>query len=387
MYYCNRLESGWYLLKDYYEILNVSRDASLDEIKSSYRKLAKKYHPDLNPNDKEAEKKFKEINEAYEVLSDPEKRRRYDMFGEAGVNGQGGYTQDFTGFGDIFDDIFDMFTGGFGRTSHRARDYGPVKGADLRYDLELEFEEAVFGAEKEIQIKRTEECGTCHGTGVKPGSSKETCSKCKGTGQVKYAQTTPFGQFVRVATCDVCGGSGEIIKEKCTHCNGKGKVMKNKRIKVKVPAGVDTDSIISVRGEGDAGDRGGPPGDLYVYVTVKPHSLFKRKGNDLYLTVPISFTEACLGAEIEVPTLEGTVKFDLPAGTQTGEEFKLKNMGVPNVRGIGRGDIYFKVQVQVPKKLTERQRELLLELDKEFGNNTKKGKKGFFNKMKNAFGN
>lgn len=373
-------------MKDYYEILNVSKDASLDEIKAAYRKLAKKYHPDLNPNDKEAEQKFKEINEAYEVLSDPEKRRRYDMFGEAGVNGQGGYSQDFTGFGDIFDDIFDMFTGGFGRATHRARNYGPVKGADLRYDLTLEFEEAVFGAEKEIQIRRSESCSTCNGTGVKPGSSKETCSKCNGSGEVRYAQRTPFGQFVRVATCDMCGGTGEIIKEKCVSCNGTGKVLKNKRIKVKIPAGVDTGSIISVKGEGEAGDRGGPPGDLYVYITVKPHKVFKRKGNDIFLTVPISFTEACLGAEIEVPTLEGIEKFDLPAGTQSGEEFKLKNKGVPNVRGIGRGDLYFKVKIQVPKKLTDRQRELLIELDKEFNINRKQEKKSFFKKMKDAFG-
>lgn len=374
-------------MKDYYEILNVSRDASQDEIKSAYRKLAKKYHPDLNPNDKEAEQKFKEINEAYEILSDPEKRKRYDMFGEAGANGQGGYSQDFGGFGDIFDDIFDIFTGGFGRTSQRSRDYGPVRGADLRYELTLEFEEAVFGVEKEIQIRRAESCGTCDGTGVKPGSSKETCSKCNGTGEIRYAQRTPFGQFVRVATCDACGGSGEIIKEKCETCNGRGKVLKNRRIKVKIPAGVDTGSVISVRGEGEAGERGGPPGDLYVYINVKPHKIFKREGNDLYLTVPISFTEACLGAEIEVPTLEGIEKFSLPAGTQTGEVFKLKNMGVPNLRGVGRGDLYFEVQIQVPKKLTERQKQLLLELDKEFGKNRKGSKKGFFRKMKDAFGN
>ena len=374
-------------MKDYYEILNVSRDASQDEIKSAYRKLAKKYHPDLNPNDKEAEQKFKEINEAYEILSDPEKRKRYDMFGEAGANGQGGYSQDFGGFGDIFDDIFDIFTGGFGRTSQRSRDYGPVRGADLRYELTLEFEEAVFGVEKEIQIRRAESCGTCDGTGVKPGSSKETCSKCNGTGEIRYAQRTPFGQFVRVATCDACGGSGEIIKEKCETCSGRGKVLKNRRIKVKIPAGVDAGSVISVRGEGEAGERGGPPGDLYVYINVKPHKIFKREGNDLYLTVPISFTEACLGAEIEVPTLEGIEKFSLPAGTQTGEVFKLKNMGVPNLRGVGRGDLYFEVQIQVPKKLTERQKQLLLELDKEFGKNRKGSKKGFFRKMKDAFGN
>lgn len=375
-------------MKDYYEILNVSKDASQDEIKSSYRKLAKKYHPDLNPNNKEAEQRFKEINEAYEVLSDPEKRRKYDMFGEAGVNGQGGYSQDFGGFGDIFDDIFDIFGGsGFGRTSSRARKRGPVRGADLRYNLELEFKEAVFGVEKEIQIRKTEECSTCHGSGVKPGSTIETCSKCNGTGEVRYAQQTAFGQFVRVATCDACGGTGEIIKEKCNTCKGTGKTIKNKKIKVKVPAGVDNGSIISIRGEGDAGERGGPSGDLFVYITVKEDKLFKRKGNNIYFSVPISFTEAALGAEIEIPTLEGTTKFNIPEGTQSETEFRLKNMGVPNVKGVGRGDLYFKVKVQVPKKLTERQRELLLELDKEFGGSHKETKKGFFGRMKDALGN
>ncbi len=374
-----------YRLKDYYEILNVSRDASQDEIKSSFRSLAKKYHPDLNPDDKEAEQKFKEINEAYEVLSDPDKRRRYDTFGHAGVNGQGGYSQDFGGFGDIFDDIFDIFGGGFSQTSSRRR--GPVRGADLRYNLDLEFMEAVFGVEKEIQIRKTEQCETCDGTGVKPGSSKETCSKCHGTGEVRYAQRSPFGQFVRVATCDQCNGTGEIIKEKCTVCSGTGKEIKNKKIKVKVPAGVDTGSIISIRGEGEMGERGGPPGDLFIYINVREHEFFQRDGNDIYVTVPISFTDAALGAEIEVPTLDGVTKHIIPEGTQTGTQFRLKNKGVPNVRGIGKGDLYFTVEIQVPKKLNERQKELLKEFAKESGGYHKEEKKGFFGKMKDAFGN
>ena len=375
-----------YGLRDYYEILNISKEATQDEIKSSFRILAKKYHPDLNPNDKEAEQNFKEINEAYEVLSDPGKREKYDTFGHAGVNGQGGYGQDFGGFGDIFDDIFDIFGGGgFSQSSSRRR--GPVRGADLRYNLDLDFKEAVFGIEKEIQIRKSENCETCGATGVKPGSSKETCSKCNGSGEVRYAQQSPFGQFVRVATCDECGGTGEIIKEKCTVCSGTGREIKNKRIKVKIPAGVDTGSIISIQGEGEPGERGGPSGDLFIYITVEEHDIFKRKGNDIHFTVPISFAEASLGAEIEIPTLDGTVKHTIPEGTQTGTQFRLKNRGIPNVRGIGRGHIYFKVKVEVPTKLTEKQKELLKEFAKEGGESHREGKKGFFGKMKDAFGN
>lgn len=374
-------------MRDYYEILNISKDATEGEIKRSYRTLAKKYHPDLNPDDKEAEQKFKEINEAYEILSDSDKRSRYDNFGHAGVNnGQGGgYSQDFGGFGDIFEDIFDIFGGGFNQSSSRKR--GPVRGSDLRYNLELDFEEAVFGIEKEIQIRKSENCDTCDGSGVKPGSSKATCGKCKGSGEVRYAQQSPFGQIVRVATCDECGGTGEVIKDKCTVCSGTGKEIKNKTIKVKVPAGVDNGSIISIRGEGEAGDRGGAHGDLFIYITVKEHEIFARKGNNIFFTVPISFVDATLGAEIEIPTLDGDIKYKIPEGTQTGTEFRLKNMGVPNLRGIGKGDLFFEVKVIVPKKLNEKQKELLRDFAKETGENYKEGKKGFLNKMKDAFGN
>lgn len=371
-------------MRDYYEVLGIGKDASEDEIKKAYRSLAKKYHPDLNPDNKEAETKFKEANQAYEILSDPEKRSRYDRYGHAGVDPQaGGYGGGFGGFGDIFDDIFDIFGGGgFGRESRRS---GPVRGADLRYNLNLEFKEAVFGVEKEIQIRRTENCETCNGTGAKPGTGKETCSTCKGRGEVRYAQQTPFGQFVRTSTCDVCNGTGEIIKDKCNSCGGTGKEIKTKKMKVKIPAGVDTGSIISMRGEGESGDRGGPSGDLYIYINVAEDPIFKRMGNNIYLTIPISFTEAALGAEIEVPTLEGITNYTIEEGTQTGTEFRLRNMGVPSVKGHGRGDLFFIVEIKVPTKLTDRQKELLRDFAKETGENIKEHKKGFFNKVKDAF--
>lgn len=365
--------------RDYYEVLNVTKDADLDDIKKAYRTLAKKYHPDLNPNDKEAEQHFKEINEAYEVLSNPDKRARYDRFGHAGVEGQVG---DFTGFGDIFDDLFDIFGGGFTSSSRKP---GPRKGSDTKYNITLDFKEAVFGVEKEIQVRKIDECKTCQGTGVKPGSSKDTCSKCNGSGEVKYTQNTPFGQFVRVATCDMCNGTGEIIKDKCVTCNGKGKVRRSSKMKADIPAGVNTGSIIVIRGEGDAGEKGGPPGDLYIYITVKEHDIFKREGNDIYCDVPISFTQAALGAEIEVPTLEENITYTIPEGTQTGTVFKLKNKGVQNVRGYGKGDFYFKVEIKVPKKLSEKERELLLEYAKVSSECHNQEKKGFFNKVKDAF--
>lgn len=368
---------------DYYEVLNINKDASEEEIKRAYRSQAKKYHPDLNPNNEEAESKFKEINEAYEILSDADKRSRYDRFGHAGVDPQaGGYGQGFGGFGDIFEDIFDIFGGGSGRSSRRN---GPVRGDDLRYDVRLEFKEAVFGVEKEIQVRRTENCTTCEGTGAKAGTNKETCSKCNGQGEVQYAQQTPFGQFVRVGTCDACSGTGSIIKEKCETCHGSGKESKIKKIKVKIPAGVDNGSIISMRGEGESGDRGGPSGDLYIYISVTEDAVFKRSGINVFLTMPISYAEAALGAEIEVPTLEGTTRYSIPEGTQTGTQFRLKNMGIQNVRGHGKGDLIFTVEVNVPRNLTDKQKELLREFANATGDNYKEHKKGFFGKVKDAF--
>lgn len=377
------------MARDYYEILDIEKNASESEIKRAYRNLAKKYHPDLNPDNSEAEQKFKEATAAYEILSDPEKRSRYDRYGHAGVDPQAG-SGDFGGFGDIFEDIFDIFGGGFGGYSQGARRNGPVKGTDLRYNLNLEFREAVFGVEKEIQFRRSESCSTCDGSGAKPGTHKETCSKCHGTGQVRYAQQTPLGQFVRVGSCDVCNGSGEVIEEKCNTCGGSGKETKTKRINVKVPAGVDNGSVISLRQEGEAGSNGGPAGDLYVYISVKEDPVFKRQGNHLFIDIPITFTEAALGAEIKVPTLDGVESFNLDEGTQTGTQFKLKGKGVPSLRGIGKGDLYFTVNIKVPTKLTEQQKKILLEFSNESGEEYKQGteqKKGFFDKVKDAFNN
>lgn len=376
-------------MRDYYEILDVEKNATTDEIKRAYRKLAKKYHPDLNPNNEEAEQKFKEATAAYEILADEEKRSRYDRFGHAGVDPQAG-SQGYGGFGDIFDDIFDIFGGGF--SSGRSRKAGPRRGADLRYDLTIDFEEAVFGIEKEVRVSKDETCSTCQGSGAKPGTHKETCSKCNGSGEVKYVQQSPFGQFVRVGTCDQCQGTGETIKEKCPTCGGQGTEYKTKRINVKIPAGVNNDSIISIRGEGEPGQRGGPQGDLYIYISVRPHDLFRREGNNIYVDINISYAEAALGAKIEVPTLKGQEKFTIPEGTQTGSQFRLKNQGVANLRGSGRGDLYFTVNVEVPRKLTERQKELLLEFSKEEGKEVEEGqdkkdqgKKGFFDKVKDKF--
>ncbi len=368
-------------MRDYYEVLNIDKNASEDEIKRAYRTLAKKHHPDLNPDNEEAEHIFKEVSNAYEVLSDSTKRSNYDRYGHAGVNGQSGGAG-FGGFGDIFEDIFDIFGGGFSGSSRRT---GPVRGEDLRYNLNIEFKEAVFGVEKEIQIKRTENCSTCDGTGAEPGTSKSTCGNCNGRGEVQYAQQTPFGQFVRTETCDVCNGLGEIIDKKCGTCNGAGKEIKNKKIKVKVPAGVDNNSVISIRGEGESGLRGGPSGDLYIYLSYKEDKIFKREGNNIYLDIPITFTEASLGAELEIPTLEDTKEYSIPAGTQTGTEFKIKNNGVPYLRGGGRGDLIFTVNIKVPTKLNDKQKEMLLDFSSESGEVYKEGKahkKKFFDKVK-----
>lgn len=372
------------MLRDYYEILGVNKDASPDDIKKAYRGLAKKYHPDLNPDNKEAEHKFKEASSAYEILSDAEKRSRYDRFGHSGVGPQSGGSN-FGDFSDIFGDIFDIFGGGGFGGSSQSRRNGPARGSDLRYDLLLEFKEAIFGVEKEIQIRRTENCSSCDGSGAKLGTPKDTCSNCNGKGEVRYAQQTPFGNFVRVGTCEECNGTGEIIKEKCSTCHGTGKEVKDKKIIVKVPAGVDNESVISIRGEGEAGSKGGPSGDLYIYISVKEDPVFIRQRNHIFLEIPLTFTQATLGSEIKVPTLEGLEDFYIPQGTQTGTQFRLKNKGVPNLRGVGRGDLYFDVAVIIPKDLSERQRELLLEFAKESGEEYKEHKKGFFKKVKDAF--
>ncbi len=371
--------------RDYYEILGTSRDADEQAIKKAYRKLAMKYHPDRNPGNKEAEEKFKEINEAYEVLSDPNKRAQYDQFGHAGVggNGQGGFQGFGGGFDDIFGDIFDMFSGGFSNTSRKS---GPRKGIDLKYALNISFKEAAFGVEKEITISRHEKCSTCDGTGAKPGTSKKTCSKCNGTGEIRYAQRTLLGQFINVKTCDVCHGEGSIVEEPCKKCNGTGKELKKRTIQVKIPAGVDNGSVISLRGEGEPGEKGGPAGDLYVILNVTPHELFQRDGSDILCEVPITFVQAALGDDLIVPTLEGKIKHHIPEGTQSGTIFRIRNQGIPYLRGYGRGDLYIKVIVEIPKKLNEKQKELLKKFADIMGEDVHQQRKTFFEKVKDAIG-
>jgi len=377
--------------RDYYEVLGVSKEASDEEIKKAFRKLAKKYHPDLNPGDKEAEIKFKEINEAYEVLSDPNKRAKYDQFGHAAFDPNeyagSGRTGGF-GFGDInFGDIGDIFENFFfGGSRSSSRRNGPQKGADLKYSMEISFEEAAFGVEKEITVNKFVTCSTCGGSGSKPGTSPEICRHCNGTGQVQYKQSSPFGQFVNIRTCDVCHGEGKIITNPCTTCGGKGKVRKKVKINIKVPAGIDDGQTISLRGEGDPGTRGGPPGDLYISINVRPHPIFKRNGYDVICEMPITFVQAALGAELEVPTLDGKVKYTIPEGTQTGSVFRLKGKGIPYIRGSGRGDQYVKVNIDVPKKLNEKQKEILRQFAELGGDEIHEQRKSFFEKMKSAFG-
>lgn len=375
------------MAKDYYDILGVTREASDDDIKKAFRKLALKYHPDRNPDDKGAEEKFKEINEAYQVLSDPQKKSQYDQFGTTDFNGQGGFGgagySNYEGFSDIFGDIFDFFGGGGGRRPKN----GPQRGADLEYNLDLTFEEAAFGVKKDIDIFRNESCPTCSGTGAKPGTSPVTCDKCHGTGQAKVQRNTPFGSFVSVTTCDKCHGEGRIIQEPCQDCGGRGKVRKKKVVSINIPAGVDNGNTIPLRGEGEPGVKGGPSGDLYINIRVRPHKIFKRQGVDIVCELPISFIRASLGGEILVPTLEGDVKETIQEGTQPGTVIKLRGKGIPRIRGNGRGDLYAKISVEIPKKLNDSQRELLKKLADEFGEDPSGVKKSFMDKFKDAFGN
>jgi len=374
--------------KDYYEILGINRDATEDEVKKAYRKLARKYHPDINKDDKNAEEKFKEINEAYEVIRDPEKRAQYDQFGHAGM-GQGGFNPgDFGGFGNfggggLFDDLFDLFGGG-GFSQSRRR--GPARGADLRYDLEITLEEAAFGVEREIEILRMEKCDKCGGTGAKPGTHPKTCPTCGGTGQVKNVQNLGPMQFTNVAPCAACGGRGTIVEEACPKCSGRGQTKNARKIKITVPAGVDTGSRLRMSGEGELGERGGPPGDLYVFIHVKPHKLFVRQGDDLIYEVPISFVQATLGDELEIPTLEEKVKLKIPEGTQPGTRFRLKGKGIQHIRGYGHGDLHVRVRVEIPRKLNDKQKELLVKFAQISGDSIKPTSKGIIGKMKDAFG-
>ncbi|PTJ89537.1 molecular chaperone DnaJ [Staphylococcus simulans] len=347
--------------RDYYEVLGVSKDASKDEIKKAYRKLSKKYHPDIN-KEEGADEKFKEITEAYEVLSDENKRANYDQFGhngpQGGFGGQGFGGQDFSGFGGGFEDIFSTFFGGGGAQ----RDpNAPRKGDDLQYTMTISFEEAVFGAEKEISIRKEVKCETCDGSGAKPGSKKKTCHYCNGAGHVSVEQNTILGRVRTEKVCPVCNGTGEEIEEPCPTCHGKGTQTKNVKIKVKVPKGVDTDQQIRLAGEGAAGHNGGPQGDLYVVFRVKPSDKFIREGDDIFYNLKISFPQAALGDEVKVPTLDGEVILTVPEGTQDGKQFRMKEKGVKNVHGYGYGDLFVNINVVTPTKLSEKQKSLMRE--------------------------
>ncbi len=359
--------------RDYYEVLGVEKSASQDDIKRAYKKKVKQYHPDLNPGDKTAEAKMKEVNEAYEVLSNEEKKAQYDQFGQAGVggNGYGGGYGGTGGFGGgfgtgDFGDIFDMFFGGGGSR----RSNGPKRGSDLRYDMSITFEEACFGADKEFEVTRMERCDVCGGSGAEPGSNPATCPECRGTGRQTVTQSTPFGQFQQTRTCPRCGGKGKIINHPCSACSGSGKVRKRKKLSIHIPGGVDTGSRLRMQNEGEPGSNGGGPGDLYVYITVRPHAQFRRQDDNVLYDFKISFAQAALGCETEVPTLDGKVKLTIPEGTQTGTTFRIKGKGFPNVRGYGRGDQHVRVQVVTPTKLTAEQKELLKEFEASRGNET-----------------
>ncbi|MFW6237685.1 MAG: molecular chaperone DnaJ [Halanaerobiales bacterium] len=375
--------------KDYYEILGVDRDADQKKIKKAYRKLAKKYHPDMNKDNPEAAEKFKEISEAYEILSDPDKRKRYDQYGHSGINEDDFNFEDFArqGFGG-FDDIFDMFFGdGMGtRRQSSRRGRRQQKGNDLQYRLEIDFEEAAFGAEKEITIPRTESCDNCNGSGARPGSGTRTCPKCDGQGKIRISQRTPFGQFAQTRTCDRCDGRGEIIKDPCPECGGSGTQRRHRNLTVNIPAGVDNGTRLRMSGEGEAGERGAPSGDLYIQINVNDHEIFERKGDDIYCEVPISFVQAILGAKIEVPTLEGKVKFDIPEGTQPGTTFRLKNKGVEHLNGYGRGDEYIKVKVVIPENLDSEQKELLRKFAEISGEEINPEQKSFLRKVRDVLG-
>ena len=375
--------------RDYYEVLGVEKGASADEIKKAYRKSAMKYHPDRNPGDKTAEEKFKELGEAYEVLSDEDKRARYDQFGFAGVDpnyggGAGGYGGGFGGFGD-FGDLGDIFGSFFGGGGSRRNQNGPRRGEDIALRLELTFEEAAFGCEKEVSAQRIENCSACNGSGSADGTV-ETCSQCRGSGQVRTVQNFMGMQMQSTATCPSCSGRGKIVKNPCGTCRGKGKVRRTQKLRIKIPAGINHGQVVPVRGQGNVGSNGGPSGDLMVEISLKRHPIFTRQGMDVFCEVPISFTQAALGAQIEVPTLDGKATYDIPEGTQTGRQFTMSGAGIPQINNPKRrGNQYFTVVVETPTRLTKEQKELLLKLDETLDGKSSPKRKKFFDTLKDFF--
>lgn len=375
--------------RDYYEVLGVDKNAGDGEIKKAYRKLAKKYHPDMNQNSDEVEHLFKEATEAYEVLSDGQKRQQYDQFGHAAFSqggGGGGFQGGFGDMGDMFGDIFGDIFGGGGGSRRRAN--APTKGANIQAGVTLTFEEAVFGCDKEIQVTVSEKCETCDGSGAKPGTSKETCSTCNGQGQVRYNQQTLFGTVQSVRTCNHCGGTGQIIKERCGDCHGTGYQKNRKKLSVSIPAGIDHGQSMRLRGKGEPGTNGGPKGDVILQVSVKAHEFLERQGEDIMYTLPLSFAQAALGTNVSVPTIDGNVSYDIKAGTQTGTKFRLRGKGVPHLNNNRyRGDQYVTVNIVTPSNLTKRQKELFEELADIADDNVteSKKKKGIFDKIKDSF--
>lgn len=376
--------------RDYYEVLGVAKGCSDDELKKAYRKLAKQYHPDLNPGDKEAEARFKEVNEAYAVLSDSDKRARYDQFGHAGVDpsaGGGGYSGGFD-FGDLGDlgDLFGSFFGGgfggFGGSTRTRNPNGPIRGNNINISVNLSFLEAAKGCKKELSFSRLIKCDDCGGTGAAPGTTPETCPDCHGTGQVRVQQRTPFGVVQSAKTCSKCSGTGKVVKSPCNGCKGMGRVRKTVKLEVDVPAGIDNGQTFVLRGQGDHGINGGPSGDVNVTANVRPDPLFDRDGFDVWCEIPITFPQAVLGDEVTVPTIDGKVKYNIPEGTQQATVFRLRNKGIPYVNGRGRGDQYVKVNIEVPTNLSAKQKDALREFEKLSSDKNYHKRKGFFDKLK-----
>ena len=375
--------------RDYYEVMGVPKNATDEEIKKAYRKLAKKYHPDLNPGDKTAEAKFKEVNEAYEVLSDKDKKARYDQFGHAGVDpnfgGGAGGGSPFTGDIDLGDIFNSFFGGGFGG-GRSANPNAPRRGSDTETTVNISFEEAAKGCRKNVSFQKIDTCDDCGGSGAKKGTSAKTCPNCNGTGQVRINQRTPFGVVQTSRSCDRCGGTGKVIDSPCGTCGGTGRVRRQKTIEINVPAGIDNEQILSVSGQGNAGANGGPAGDLRVYVNVRPHPIFERRGNDVWCEVPITYTQAALGAEVVVPTIDGRVSYQVREGTQPGDVFKLKGKGIPRIGGHGRGDQFVRMTIEVPKNLTQKQKEILQQFDNVAEEKNYQKRKNFIDKIKDMFG-
>ncbi len=378
--------------RDYYEALGIAKSAGDDEIKKAYRKLAKKYHPDLNPGDKVAEEKFKEVNEAYEILSDSQKRGRYDQFGHAGVDpnygaGGGGFGGGFGGvdLGDLFGDLFGGFGGGFGSQRRSSNPNAPRRGADVRVSLVLSFMEAVHGCTKTVKITKQDTCDTCSGTGAAKGTQPETCSQCRGSGYVTVQQRTPFGVMQSSQPCSHCGGKGKTIKSPCQKCHGGGRVATKKTVEINVPEGIDDDQSLRLSSMGDSGLNGGPAGDLIVIVTVRPDTMFERDGYDVHVKVPLTYSQFVLGASVIVPTIDGKVEYNVPEGTQSGATFRLRGKGIHYVNGRGRGDEYVHVYLETPKKLTKAQREALKKFEELMKDDNYEDRKGFFKSLKEKF--